>query len=898
MSARHTRFTIAVGLALGATAAAAAPPPIGADDGPGPTPTADDPDRPSAGHVGECAVPNKTKCLSMVRVDGQPVPYLETPCGIAQREACRDHVGDALEAHGVAAAADASIPTLGMLRPRQTEMPSQLRDGKYFRYRAGKKLASQRTKYRKAYKKVDDLLAGMGGMSNAVPPLARGETTPVNEALAFWRNESWKNNGAEVRSCKEYAYARAFGAARFIDAASACRGDKECVFDVAYSNTREGIAGRSLFDEDGVKMARQLALPEGKFPKNDMFARGVKEFVRSNGRAGRLGDTDEIVGLEQALTQGQTWYEIDLCTGNACNGTRKFADVWAFHDAMHNINGTVGDAEAEEYERRRQEFRALLDQWMIAVGNERIPEQRTEQDLVLPLDMRAQDPFERYGHENDYVQRARDQRIQLEKKFGKQILDVSAPEALQRIRAAAAGPQGARAPAAIGLLAAPPPVTGGGSASKRPGAKPGAKARQVVSCSRPDDEWGLETMLQGPISCRIGKFLRAEWDRKLAGQRSCLDLGNPRCDWTMAMFEQTVLTQIPLLDAQVADEAFCDQYSDTDTFDDNPGDRAFVTAVAGRLQDNKDEVEDDLTEVADYLLDDGEIGRALGKTWAGGDYIGERDAFAAGYDYDIGWRVEPAQKVPSDAEQHAGLVCKVKASVHGDMSFDAYLMGKKFEVVSGSVRVRSRPNADGKAEVNAHLEMFDMSLYQPEGAGWKGTQSFAADPVPFHQISVPDVRPRFDVMVGPVPVSGMVWGELMFGSALDVDGTAGTSCDATKLTFRAHGEYTPFFMASGLGQVGVGIAGLVSAGVRASLVLAAIGAPLKFTANNSTKEGAQSVRFDSTMDLLLSTLGGRVALYLEFLLYEEEFELFRWRGLQHQVPLMKYVANVRARGLK
>ena len=33
------------------------------------------------------------------------------------------------------------------------------------------------------------------------------------------------------------------------------------------------------------------------------------------------------------------------------------------------------------------------------------------------------------------------------------------------------------------------------------------------------DKWGLETFRRGPISCEIGEFLRAEWDRKVKGKK-------------------------------------------------------------------------------------------------------------------------------------------------------------------------------------------------------------------------------------------------------------------------------------------------------------------------------------------------------------------------------------------
>lgn len=886
-------LTIAGALMLGGTAAIAAPtatkPPT-AKPTDGPTPTA----------ASDCPTPNKTKCLSVLRIDGERVPYLETTCGLRNKSTCEEFVHDAIAAHQAKVKADTSLPDVEMLRPAQSNMPKHLTTGKYHKREASaSRLKKDYAKLRKPYKKADDLLAGYGGMNMAYQqPVAREEHVAANDALKYWRNEGWKNNGPSIGSCKEYAYARSFTASRFIDAASACRGDRECVFDVAYTAGPGGISDRRLRTEDGQPVA-DLKLPSGKLPKNEMFPRGVEKFVRANGRAEKLADTDAILDLEQALKDGQTFYDLGSCSGNQCNNTRKFEDVWTWHTKMHQINATLSEAEAEEYEHRRAQFRRLFDQWAAAVAAEQIPEQRTEQELVLPIDMRARDPFERVDLEQEYIERGRDQRIQLEKKFGKQIFQKSAVEALQQIRGAAQqhGSLKLRSTPAIAVLGMPAPTASKPKSEKKKKGD-GPQASNNNFCVRDDLEWGLETMFQGPISCKMGKFLREEWGRHVAGQRSCLDPANPRCDWTMMTFEASVLAQLPALDAQVSEEAYCDAYLDGDTFKSAPGNIPNVTTVKARLDERRRIREQELANVSEYDQGRGDVGERLGKDWTGGDYAGDKESFGAGYDYDIGWKVEPATLVTAEGPKK-GLVCEMKGSVHGDMSFDAHLVGKRFPIVSGSVRVRSRPGAGGHAEYNAHLKMFEMSLYQSEGTSWQGTQTFGDDePVPMKIVEVPDVRPRFDVMVGPVPVSGQVWGELMFGSALSVGGTASTECNSTSPKFAVNGSYMPFFMATGNGKVGVGIAGLVSAGIRASLLLALIGTPVTFGMGTGNKDGGPTVDFSSEIDLLLATLGGRVSLYLEFMLYEEEFELCRWKGLSHTIELMKKTASVSWSSLK
>lgn len=916
----RTTMTVALALALGGTAAFAGPAPVG---------TAKRPKAEQVGPTGVCPTPSNETCLSKVKVGGQRVPYLETPCGITNREACRGAVEAAMTTHAAESAADTSKPTVTILRPGHSDMPEHLRTAKYSKYAPStSRLTSDRTDLRRRYAQTGDLLAGYGGKDmGGTPPVVRNEAMAaledMLEALQYWRNRDWDDNRAWVESCKEYAYASSFTAARFIDTSSACKGDKECVFDVAYFAGNGGIADRKLKDESGNETAKQLVLPTGKIQKNEMMPRGIERFVRANGRGPKIESDSDILALEAALVAGQSYYSFGVCQGAACDDKKKFKNVWAFHKKMHSINSSVTEAEAEEYARRLGMFRALLDKWHTAVAAEAIEPPDLRHKYVSPLDMRAHDPFERYDLENEYIERGRDQERLLRKRFGDELFNKPRTEVLQEIRAGAQQRGAREAVPAVGLLgmtapqAAQPSAMPGARPAAKPAAKPSARRPKVgpvggassidTSCIGPDEDFGFESMLKGRISCEIGKFLRAEWARAKAGQRSCLDPANARCDWTMEMFEQSVLVHLPALDVQVADEQFCKQYLESLTFkNSNAWDGTALDGVPdlakvrARLQATKTRVEEELAEVDDYLMGrkPNNGGQILGKDWKGGDYVGDKETFGAGYDYDVGWRVSPAKKVADDAAQDPGAVCELEGSVHGNMSFDAYLRGRKFPIVTGAVQVRSKPNQSGNAEYKAHLKMFDISLYQSKNADWAGTQTFAAAERPFTSFDVPDVRPRFDVMVGPVPVSGQLWGELMFGSGLEVDGAASTSCDADNPKFRVKGTYIPFFAAFGNGQVGVGIAGLVSAGIRASLLLSSISTPISFGATLGQKNGGPSVNFATDLSLWLGTLGGRVSLYLEFLLYEEEFELFRWKGLKSEVPLMKRNASVSFTGLK
>lgn len=869
----HSRslLTIAVGLALGTTAAVAAPTAV-----------------PSGGTpVAECPTPGEAECVAK--------GYLDSKCGQRHLAICKPFALAAMEAHHDGTPA----PSVKMLRPKQTQMPLHVKLGKYFAYepRLTVKKKGADLAVRKVYRKSGDVLAGASGMSMAdSPPVDRVTTVDPVEAAKFHRNPAWEANGRAVRSCKEYAYARNHGATRFIDAASACRGDRECVFAVAYMPSQPGIARRKLRDEDGVQMS-QLDLPVGKFPKNDLFVPKADEFVRADGVT-KLEPDDQMLALEKALRDGEKFYDIGSCSGGSCNNTRKFHDVWDWHEQLHTSNASVSQAEAEEYERRRAEFRGLLERWAAAVAKEHAELMHEEQQaVVLPFDMRAYDPFERFELERTYIERGRDQLQKIKKRFGEEIVNQPLSEAVRQLHGMGPGLGGST----MGLFAAPAPPkaagTGPGPVGKQPAgagpAKAGKKSSSLSRCLRASG-WGLEMNLAGPLSCRIGEFYRTEWARKVAGQRSCLDLGDPGCDWTPQMFEAGILDQIPKLDRQLADEAYCTAYLDTDTFADGPGSAvAQVTLVKNRLDATKAQLEKELTAVGEYLRPRNGVGRRLGKDWEGGDYVGDKDWFAAGYEYGVGWEVAPAAK---DGD---GLVCELAGSAHGEMGFDAWIIGNKIPVVDGAVRAEAKrvPPNSGEARFNAHLEMMGQSLFNTDG--WKSAQTFVPEPDAGFGVTVPSgIKPRFDIYVG-VPISGELWGELLFGSSLKLAGRASTECKANNPRFDITATYTPYFAAYGVGQVGVGIAGVASAGIRATLTLIQLGLPADLGMHAAMKKGKPTVSFASELGLSLATLAGRVSLYIEFLMFDEEFELFRWKGFSTRVPLMpRLTADVTLVGLK
>jgi hypothetical protein len=327
----------------------------------------------------------------------------------------------------------------------------------------------------------------------------------------------------------------------------------------------------------------------------------------------------------------------------------------------------------------------------------------------------------------------------------------------------------------------------------------------------------------------------------------------------------------------VADRAYCKAWDTAKTFKgDYPPPQAWVKLL---LDKTKTEYGESKKLIGPYRKGNVDRGRALGKDWAGGDYLGNKKMFAVGYDYDVGWDARPQNRTASGTD---GYVCELAGSAHVDTGFDAWIMNTKVPVVDGQVAARANHDGDGDIRFKAHLEMFDQTVFTTgrDSKGklkWKVAQTFDdASQVGF-MIQVPSFKPRFDIYVG-VPISGEMWGELLFGTALELGGSASTDCNSDMPTFAISAGYGPMFAAWGLGQVGVGISGIASAGVRAALNLIMIHLPAKVDMKTVKRGNSAKVNFASDLALTLATLSGRVSLYVEFFTFDEEFELFRWKG--------------------
>jgi len=796
---------------------------------------------------GPCAKPGKTTCLTK--------GYLETACGIELAQDCKAFVLAGLESNP----ARASAPTVKMLRPDKTEIPADLRTGAKYRYtgpKPGRQLSI-------------DAAHALGKSPLKGPPPKIGVS--AEDAAKFHRTPAWDANGEKITSCAEYGYEKLYDWSRFVDATAACKGDQGCQVDVAFLPTTPGIARRKLRRKDGKELVPQPYFARTKtFTKNDFFSFGTR-LVYAGGPKG-VEKTAELEALEAALAKGKLYYQLGCTSG--CKSTQ-FKDEWAFHEQMRVRTKTTSQAELDEYERRKAKLRELVALYDAAVREELsvIDKLPIEAGLELPFDVLMVDPFTRYDKMQQMDDVARSGAARALKKLSPAVIQKMPSAGVDALPIPqAGGAQGAMAPhrsMATSVLAAP---------VAKPGAMPGGTPTLVVKCTKASFEAAgvpiHEVVGSGPISCRIGQLLREEWARKGKGQKSCLDLGNDECDWSPAIFHARFIDKPTYLDQQQRAELDCAQWTGGTLTNKNN-----LKAVEDYIKEMKAAVTAEIVKLAPYKMAPGPVGKKFGDTLAESEYEGDKDWFAGGYDYTLGWSVEPLEKT------QAGNVCRLAGNLTAAAGVDAWVLGGEVSVVDAlakaDVNAKHPQTKKWSTHVVSHLRILGIQLFTPvdEYYAQAWTESFSK-----LGVKVPNPAPSFTVWIGPVPVTGAGWGELMYGADFKLEGVLESpTCSANDITFGARSNFTPWLRVDGRAQVGIGISGLVSAGVRAKLNLITLGIPVDVSLLTKMKSVAQEVQaslaFDATMSLTLGTLAGSMSLYLEFLMFTEEFELFAWNGI-------------------
>ncbi len=869
--------------------------------------------------------------------------YLDSSCGGQKAAMCKDVVVDALEKQHAASRA----PSRKMLRPQGSEMPRDVRVGKYRRYTGpkGKQRLAKQGKNPFADQRYSFV------------PNDEPSKLPTNAH----RQPAWEANGDKVTSCQEYAYEKQYDWSRFMDSAAACRGSQSCLVEIGLMTTTPGLR-HIMLSRDNQDLLHNPTLEKAVLPKNVFFSNGA--FLAYAGGPKPLPQDPELDALVVTLQRGYEHHYIGTKPpsprGSKASGTGVakssspgtvkpagptvttqtdlnpyYADEWAFHQTLRTQTKGMSIEEFEELGRRRALMRELLEMWYVAVEAERkaLEDLVAAPDLVkkfeLPIETVVQDPLDFLGMAGKRVDRAKSTFQLMHKQLGTK----ASGWVLQPGKPASKGVGGAHGQlrplpeidadlAAVGVFAAPRPrvrtststSTSTGAArpstsprtsSPRVRVRPGSPARpggpeatsapspaakgkptpigagpvdhvfnggvildayDAVPCtdsetdpfssSNPGHAKFAETNGVGPISCRIGTLLRHEWKRHRAGYVSCLDLHDPSCDWDPEMFAARFVEGVPYLQDYADAEKECEDWVVGELPMPN------LKAVDDKIAEIKKAVKAAKKALSPYTEGKNGLGfNQYAYPFVDEESWGDTSTFGARYRADIGWSVSAQNKID-------GKACAFNGEAHASLGVYGYLLGSQHTIVD----VASRVDADASgAKLDAKLVLFGDHLFGDKN-DMVLTKAFAPKPAGKH-ITLPKPKPTIYVQAGPVPVSGSAWAELFFGAELRADGKRGVCNDND--AFHVGGSLTPIAMLGAAAQVGVGLSGFLSVGVRGYLNLVTVGLPFTI----ALKENANDVSFEGGLDMTLRTLAGRLSLYVEYIIGEDEFEIASWKGL-------------------
>ena len=874
---------------------------------------------------GTCPAPTLAQCKN--------IHYLVSACGQANQTACQTLLKPEYEAHWNGLGSKVDRPMFPYGKPTTY---SNLKTGKYTGA-APTRAPTHR---------------GSGSSTISSQHQHYASQTVAVDPKTFVPNPAWQANGNVVESCEEYVSEKYYDYYRWETATTLCKGDYQCELDVAYVGTPQSgpprIANRTLVSKDGTYLQEQ---PYGSVPgpKNVFFARGsffiggnmmqmpgqtppYKTFAELKAMFPAFAaDLDE---LKAALDDGVNFYDTQQKTGV----NEVYKDVWAWHAAMRGKTQNISENEFEEFARRSEELETLLDQ----VLSSRPPSPVAVNKYVSPMDMvtvMGGDPFQRLSLWTNDTARA--QRVTSHATFMQPKVSFGGVKAGGgAVRFAL--PESLLAAPQSGLLAAPQnpnPV--------RTGVIPTTTAATLITphvpCPTPQimtyDAGAKGGMNQAAVdkanaaevgrvsACKVLNLTLSEWFRRKAqkatgvcndrGSCGCLDLGAYACDWSPKMFHDAYAKTRMMSEKRDYEYRFCQKWSFA----------GFPNIAANDKKDIKS-FDKYLTATRDYIVKlvaniprpnpNGEPG-VFGQAIADEEVEGDEDSFSAGYKYDVGWTVKANDWYPNTTDPNRK-PCSLEGNARG--GFWARFTTPLDGMVGDFSKIwRHAVDADAWARVNedknhqlryeAHLLIANYELfatpkpYKP-GADW-GYAYNKNDAATYNSIELnhtthltpiksdPIDSPKLSitVMAGPVPITGAVWVELRYGANVDLMAKTPKQCDANLTLYEATASFIPWAELDAVMTVGVGITGIAYVGVRGDLNILRPSIPLTATTALSFGDNSTiNLQFAMSGDLLVSTLSGRLSLYIEFLFWDHEFELFRWNGLgPYKVHLFDVVSE-------
>jgi len=749
----------------------------------------------------------------------------------------------------------------------------------------------------------------------------------TGDAKSFSAHPDFLTDGQNVKTCGEYVFKKFLDWSRYEDQVFACKEDLRCMYDVAMS----WLPGRTLKDAAGASIPsmtfwRQTssskpvsswyeALPKNPFFSIELPPLGVGPDGTKLFENGQPVDPvavilpelkDDLPAIRALLAKGGGDYYV--FGTSAGPGQEGFADEWDYHRKMRERTDPVEQAMRDEIGWRRLKLEKILARvgaFRWSVKRNDLDEQAGSRDPSITL---GPDPWERQAMYGDVAM--------FNERYSAAVAAYDGRQA--SARGGAAMKSGRR-----GRGAKKVKVTAG--AIIKPGWQPDPKNRRRFLCT-PKTTPITDTSVRGgkatesyPIvdQCEAWNMLFEEYDRLVRNRKQgctagsncgCLHLaenGEPQsyaCDWSLEDFAGRWVKPNHYVRDRAQDWNFCQRFRGSPT----SAETATLASFEKALEHNYEIYQrwKKIPTVSDSVM------LSFGQDYQSGSTAGDKDTFAASYDYDAGWQLEPNALVPGTTK-----VCQLSARAWGAFHADAWILKHDaLRLVDAAAWIiankasKKEPLGNRKVEHSAHFTLLGLQLFTPLPpslpdvpklrAGWYNFQSKDPDDsggdgqtfevnqeLPQHSkqhhpdIEIPEPPLSATILLGPVPVTVSAGGGISFGTKLKPSVQVPKGCEHQIKEMGVELSFTPHVGAGAFVAGGVGVPGCEVA-IRTDVNLVDLGVPVnvRLGVENDKKDGPQ-LEFGVGVDGVLTSLGGKVSLEFQFIAWNELVTLFKWSGL-------------------
>jgi hypothetical protein len=387
-------------------------------------------------------------------------------------------------------------------------------------------------------------------------------------------------------------------------------------------------------------------------------------------------------------------------------------------------------------------------------------------------------------------------------------------------------------------------------------------------------------------SCKLTNMLLEEWARLQEGKPSCFDRNSYACDWLPQDFVDRFVTKNIgyMAAAKEAEYRWCKrwtaggQLTSSDSRIGVPGgNRITLNNIRSYLTSRQNAFEAKLKKVPVKGNDD------FGTLRTDSQHIGD-DTFGGGYSYSLGWHAKVLQR------NAQGEICRMGGNASAAFSADATLFGVDgISIIDAKAAVSSNEDNSGHTYGEARLYVVGYQIINgdPENpgqpidltAGWSKVVIDGGKP---EILTVP-------FQAGPVTVTitaGIAYNYgvvAMFNAAPPAAG-----CDPKASIFNVSATFTPFADLGVWADADASIAGIVGVGLEVELTLVGLNLPLSASVKLGTSGQVVTIRFDASLDLVLTTLKGEIDFYIKALFMKvASFTIVSWDGFRHTIPIFR-----------